>query len=97
MQVIHLLKLSLTRGYICLGIAALCLLFLLVLTLIYGDIKSISTDPSDPLVANGTLRYMEESAFNKYYRVSKLIAGIAFISGIIGVVLYLKSKYYPSS
>lgn len=83
------------HGYLFIGIAGICLLVLTIIVCIFGDTGSISTDPTDPGVLNGTLNYMEKGAFAKYYIVYKSILGIGFVSGILGIILYLLLKKRP--
>jgi len=87
-KIVRVLKVSCIRGYICIGIAVLCLSTLSILTIIYGYGGSISTDPLDPRVVEGSLRYMEKSAFTRYNLLTRILLGIAFVNGLVGVILY---------
>jgi hypothetical protein len=75
-------------AYICFGIAALLFVVLIILTLIYGDPKSITTDPSDPLLAQGLARYMDGVAYKKYVTVCTAVGYLCLLSTLIAFTLY---------
>ena len=85
------IKIIFVRGYIFLSIIALCFLLQLARTFQYGTPGSILTDPNDPKIGHG-YRYMPIEMYDKFYQTYRLINGIAFWSGIIGIVLYLLWK-----
>jgi hypothetical protein len=98
MRVVHILKTGFIRGYICIGVAAICFLTLVILAFIYGDLKSISTDPSDPLVLEGVRNYMEESAFEKYHSATRTISAVGLLNAAIAVILRRRwRRRHPST
>ena len=98
MRLVHILKTGLIRGNICIGVAAICFLTLVILAFIYGDIKTISTDPSDPLVLKGLRNYMEKSAFEKYHSATHTISVVGFWNAVIAVILRVRwRRRHPST
>ena len=90
MKLMHSLKVAITRGYLFLGLALICMLTLVILAFIYGDLKSISTDPSDPLVLKGVINYMEKSAFEKYHSTTHTISAVGLLKAGIYVILAMR-------
>ena len=89
---------AISRGYIFIAIATLCLIILLTFTIIHGGhhVGSITTDPTHPGIGSGDYFYMPEEAFARYYLFSKTVGAIGFISAIVGIFLFLKSKNNPT-
>jgi hypothetical protein len=88
----HSFKVAATRGYVFLGVALICMLTLVILAFIYGDLKSISTDPSDPLVLNGTLNYMEKSAREKYRSATHTISAVGFLNAGLFIIVAMRRR-----
>jgi hypothetical protein len=88
MNFINNIKILFVRGYIFLIITALCFFLQLARTFKYGVPASIVTDPNDPKIEDG-YRYMPIESYDKFYHTYRLINLIAFLSGIIGIALYL--------
>ena len=87
------IKILFVRGYIFIAVCFLSLLVSIIRLIIYGDIKQITTDPNDPRLELGTPSiYMEPEVFERYYSIYRVMWGVAFCSGIIGIVLYLLWK-----
>lgn len=93
MNFVDNIKILFIRGYIFIFVTFLSILIITIRTIIYGDIKQITTDPNDPRLELGTRSiYMEPEVFEKYYSIYSTIWSVAFCSGIIGIVLYLLWK-----
>jgi hypothetical protein len=70
------------------GIAVLCILLLLLITIIYGEPRGITMDPNDFRLEKGHASYMTESAYSLYIRVWGLLVHIGWISAVWGFVIY---------
>lgn len=90
MKSIDNIRILFVRGYIFIFVSFVTILIITIRTIIYGDIKQITTDPNDPRLELGTRSiYMKPEVFEKYYSIYSILWAIAFCSGIIGIVLYL--------
>lgn len=93
MGITKVLKDAVSHGYIFITVAVICLICVFTMYLVWGDLKNITTDPDDPGVAKGILRYMEETAYDRYRGIHGAFLGTGFITGILGIILYLLWKY----
>jgi len=92
------IKLLFIKGYIFLAITTLCIIILAVFTIAHGGhhVGSITTDPTNPGIEKGDYYYMSQEAFDKYYSFSKVVGATGFITFLVGIFLYLKSKNNPA-
>jgi hypothetical protein len=72
--------------YSAVGIAAICLLILFIVDLIYGDPKTITTDPHNPYIGQGA-HYMNEATHDKLWNVIGIVHHIGWVAGIIFIIL----------
>ena len=91
----QILKLGITRGYILIGIFAICFVLNFVLFLVYGAPNTITTDPEYPLGERGRTRYMPQEQYDRHYFWWALIGKITFISGLTGTALIIRAHGWP--
>jgi hypothetical protein len=88
-QVLYFVKASLITGGAFFGVAVVCFVVLTVLLILYGDIKSYEMDPENPDIMRGDKHDMDRATFDRYYLISKTIAGICFLNILTGMIMYL--------
>jgi hypothetical protein len=89
MGYIKILKIAFTRGYVLIAISALCFVLTMGIWLLYGEPKTITTDPNYTLGTEGVTHYMTEEQFERYDFWCRLLSKIGFISGLTGAILCL--------
>jgi hypothetical protein len=89
MGYIGILKIAFARGYVLIAISALCFVLTLIIWFLYGEPKTITTDPEYPLETGGITHYMPREKYNRYDFWWGLFAKICFISGLAGGLLCL--------
>jgi hypothetical protein len=89
MKYIKFLKIVLTRGYFLIAISILCFVLIMGIWLLYGEPKTITTEPNYPLGTGGVTRYMPLEKYERYDFWWGLFAKIGFISGLTGAILCL--------
>jgi len=87
-EIMHYIKISLTRGYALFGLVALCWIIIIMLVIVYGDVGSYKVDPNNPNVMRNDRHEMQKDTFDRYYLISKTLVTICFLGGIIAVILY---------
>ena len=66
MEYIKILKIAFTRGYVLIVISALCFVLVMGIWLLYGEPKTITTDPDYPLGTRGITHYMPQEKYERY-------------------------------
>ncbi len=89
MECVKILKIALKRGYVLIAISALSFVLIMGIWLLYGEPKTITTDPDYPLGTGGITRYMPIETYERYDFWWGLFAKIGFISGLTGAILCL--------
>jgi hypothetical protein len=89
-------KIVLYAMCICFGVAAVCFLFLIALTFVYGDVKTITTDPNHPGLEKGWGRYMDEASYQRYRNTIGPVHYVCWLSGVLGIALYLVYSFLES-
>jgi len=80
-----MIKLRLCPAHICIAVALGCWLVLMLLTFFFGDLKQITTDPTDPFIQKGTAKYMSETAFRTYVTVWTTLGLVGVVSFLVGL------------
>ena len=89
MKCLKILKIALLRGYVLIAISALCFVLTAGIWLLYGEPKTITTDPDYSLGTKGVTRYMPIEKYERYDFWWGLFVKIGFISGLTGAILCL--------
>jgi hypothetical protein len=87
-EIFHYIKTSLIRGHVFFGVAIFGFLILIILTALYGTIRTYKMDPDNPNIMKGEKHDMHIDTFAKYYFIMKTVGAITFFSSLIGVILY---------
>ena len=91
----QILKIWITRGYILIGIFGICFVLLSLMTIVYGDPGSITTDPQHHLGEDGRTRHMPQELYDRFYFWWGLFIRIGIISGLTGFALYFRAHGLP--
>jgi hypothetical protein len=91
MKYMEIPKVIFVRGYFFLGIAAVCLLLTYTIWIVYGEPKTITTDPDYPLGEGGVTNYLTQEEFDSYEFWWGLFSKVGFFSGLTGVLLCLRA------
>ena len=87
LEILHFIKVSLIKGHAFFGFAVLCFLVLIVLTIVYGDIRSYELDVKHNIM-RGESRDMDRDTFDRYRLIRKTILGVFCFNAIAGTILY---------
>ena len=74
------------------GIALLAWLALVILIMAVGSPKNLSTDPNEPLVKSGRIRYISPADYHRYNRVRGYLALTMMCAGAGGAIAFCKAK-----
>jgi len=91
MEYTKILKIAFTKGYVLIAISALCFVLIIGIWLLYGEPKTITTDPDYPLGTRGITHYMPQEKYERYDFWWGLFAKVCFIGGLTGAILCLWS------
>ena len=69
-------------------VVAVCFITLVIITIIYGDPKGVTDDPTDPRLERGHANYLEPATYKKYRMVNRSVTYTGFLSVLIGLSLY---------
>ena len=75
------------------SICVLCWLILIAISIFYADPKTITTNPEDPDIEKGYVRYMEQAQYETYRLVVGKIHLTGIYSTLITFVLYGLHSY----
>jgi hypothetical protein len=89
MELIKVLKIAFSKGYVLIAIFVLSFFLIMGIWLIYGEPKTITTDPNYPLGTRGITHYMPQEKYDRYDFWWGLFAKVGFISGLTGGLLCL--------
>ncbi len=91
-EILHYIKTSFIRGYAFLGFAILCTLVIIVLVIVYEDVRVYEVDPNNPNIMKGKTHDMSREAFDRYRLIRKIIAVICSFNAIAFVILNILWK-----